>query len=61
MRGRIPHPFSDGKALEGEILRVLEEEIAEVKDGTEPVKLGCVQVCAGPGRCMVGAARERQG
>ena len=49
-RGRaVPHPLADGKALEGEILRVLKDEIAKVEDGAEPVELGGAQVGARPG------------
>jgi hypothetical protein len=40
------HPLANGKALEGEILRVLEEEVTKVEDGTEPVELGGIQVSA---------------
>lgn len=31
------HPFADRVPLKGEVLRVLEDEVAEVKDGTQPV------------------------
>ena len=31
------HPFSDRQALESEVLGVLEDEVAEVEDGTQPV------------------------
>lgn len=33
----VPHPLSDREALETEVLRKLEEEVAEVEDGPEPV------------------------
>ena len=31
------HPFSDWPALESEVLGVLEDEVAEVEDGAQPV------------------------
>ena len=31
------HPFSDRPASESEVLGVLEDEVAEVEDGTQPV------------------------
>ena len=40
------HPFSDRPALESEVLGVLEDEVAEVEDGTQPVELGLVDVGA---------------
>jgi len=33
---RLPHPFPDRKSLEGKILGILEEKVAEVKYGTKP-------------------------
>ena len=36
-RRDAPHPFPDGEALQGEVLRVLEHEVREVEDRAEPV------------------------
>ncbi len=33
----IPQPFPNGQALQTQILRELENEIAEIKNGTEPM------------------------
>jgi hypothetical protein len=35
----IPHPFADRKMLKGTVLRVLESEIAEVENSSQPVEL----------------------
>ncbi len=32
----VPHPFSDREALESKVLRILEDEVAQVEDGPEP-------------------------
>jgi len=39
-----PHPFANGKALERQILRVLEQKIAKVEDCAQPIELVCAQV-----------------
>ena len=44
--GKIPHPFSDGESLKSKVLRVFEEEVAEVEYRPEPVVLRCVEVRA---------------
>ena len=33
----IPHPFSNGKPLQGDILRIFEDEVADVEDRAQPI------------------------